>query len=376
MDGYRGITEYFKEVETTKDHNGYFCSVGEALTVVILGTLCGLRNVSQISQWSENERVRDFLAKHFCIHRIPCYYWLLCLLKLIKPRSLNQCLMKWAQSLVPDGMETMTIVFDGKTIRSTGKMDAYKSPLHIVSAYIAELGITLAGQKVDKKSNEIPAVRELLGMLEVTGCIIVADAMHCQRDTAACIREKKAEYLFCVKGNQSALKNSIEEYVQDADLRKSMDTFVTTEKNGGRIEVRRGFTTHDIAWLSAEEEWKDLSCMGAINREFTYKGQTSNEWQYYISSRKLTAEELLKHVRLEWSVESMHWLLDVHFGEDYCRIEEEDVQQVLNAVRKIALNCVKTYKLRSNSRLPLSKIMFGCLLDCRKLVPVLSTGEN
>ena len=118
------IKEYFSKIETTKEHNGYFCSVEEVLTVVILGTLCGLKNVSQISQWSEEESVRGLLAKHLGIERIPCYSWLLCLLKLIDMKSLNQCLMRWAQSLIPDGKQSMTISFDGKTIRSTGKMSA------------------------------------------------------------------------------------------------------------------------------------------------------------------------------------------------------------------------------------------------------------
>jgi predicted transposase YbfD/YdcC len=284
--------------------------------------------------------------------------------------------MRWAQSLLPAGMKAMTVSFDGKTIRSTGKMDKYDSPLHIVSAHLAELGITLAGRKVADKSNEIPAVRELIGMLEVEGCIIVADALHCQKETAALIGEKKADYLLSVKDNQPALKKDIEEYVQEDNLRKSMNTFTACEKNGGRVERRTGFVTHDIEWLYGKGEWKNLSCIGAIHRQFTYKGQTTDEWQYYISSRELTAEALLKHARLEWSVESMHWLLDVHFGEDFCRIEDETVQQVLNAVRKIALNCVKTHKLKSNSKLPLSRIMFGCLLDCEKLIPVLLSAEN
>ena len=376
MDKTIRITEYFEDVETVKEHNGYFCSVGEALTIVILGSLCGLKNVCQISQWAASERVMSFLAERFRIQRIPCYYWLLCLLKLIEPKSLNQCLTRWVQSLLPAGMKAMTISFDGKTIRSTAKMDKYDSPLHIVSAHLAELGITLAGQKTEGKSNEIPAVRELLGILEVEGCIIVADAMHCQKETVALIREKGADYLLNVKDNQPALKNNVEEYVQDDELRKSMETFRTCEKNGGRIEVRTGFVTHDIAWLSGKDEWKNLWCIGAIHREFTYKDQTTDEWHYYISSRELTAESLLKHARLEWSVESMHWLLDVHFGEDYCRVEDENVQQVLNAVRKIALNCVKTHKLKTNSKLPLSRIMLGCLLDCEKLIPVLLSGEN
>jgi len=375
MDENSNIANHFAEIETSREHKGYFHSVGEALTIVVLGTLCGLKNACQISQWASSERVRGLLAESFGIEKVPCYYWLLCLLKLVEPRSLNRCLARWTQSLLPDGTEGMTISFDGKTIRSTGKMDRYESPMHIVSAHIADAGLTLAGLRVDGKSNEIPAVRELISLLEVEGCVIVADAMHCQKETAELIVGKKADYLLNAKDNQPTLKKDIGEYVGDDVLRNAMDAFRTFEKNGGRLETRTGFVTHEVGWL-AGAGWKNLSCVGAIRRQFEYKGQTSDEWHYYISSRKLTAEELLRHARLEWSIESMHWLLDAHFGEDFCRVEDENAQQVLNVARKIALNCVKTHKQKTGSKLPLSRIMFGCLLDCRKLVHVLMSAEN
>ncbi len=68
------IKEYFAELKTTKEHNGYFCSVMEALTIVILGSICGLRNINQIHQWASSQRVRDFLSEHFDIKKVPCYY--------------------------------------------------------------------------------------------------------------------------------------------------------------------------------------------------------------------------------------------------------------------------------------------------------------
>ena len=376
MDKTYKVTECFARVETTKEHNGYFCSVGEALTVVILGSLCGLRNARQIHQWASSSKVGEFLTKHFRIEIVPCYYWLLCLLKIIEPKSLNQCFMNWVQSLLPDGAKEMTISFDGKAIRSTGKMEKYKSAMHIVSAHIAELGITLAQKTVDDKSNEIPAVRELVGLLEIEGCMIVADALHCQKETAAAIIGKEADYLLSVKDNQEALKEDIEDYIQDDDLRQTMDTASTCEKNSGRIEERRAFATQDIDWLSSKSEWAGLASIGAINTQFTTKKGTSNEWHYFISSRKLTAEELLKYSRLEWSVESMHWLLDVHFSEDFCRVEDKNVQQIMNMTRKVALNSVKTYKKNSNIKRPISNIMFDCLLDCDFLMTILMGVEN
>jgi len=91
------------------------------------------------------------------------------------------------------------------------------------------------------------------------------------------------------------------------------------------------------------------------------------EWHYYISSRKLTAKELLHHARAQWLVESMHWLLDVHFGEDFCPVEDRNVQQNLNILRKIVITCIKLLKGKNESKRPVSKIIFDCLLDSQNI---------
>jgi len=369
------FTEYFSELETSKEYNGYFCSVSEAVTIVVLGSFCGLRNVSQIHQWASHPRVSEFLCKEFGIENIPCYYWLLCLLKLIEPKSLNRCFIRWVETILPEeGVKNLTVSLDGKTICSTGKMDRYEVPLHIVSAQIAQLGITFGQQTVDGKSNEIPAVRELLNLLILKGCMVVADAMHCQKETAKIVLERHADYLFSVKDNQPTLKEDIADYVADETLRCAMDSSETLEQNSGRIERRRAFATSEVSWLEDRENWPGLACIGAINTQFTTKKGTSNEWHYYISSRSLTAEELLRHARAEWTVETMHWLLDVHFGEDFCRVEDENIQQNLNILRKIVINCIKLFKLNTEIKRPISKIMLDCMLDQNVILNVL--GQN
>ena len=292
-----------------------------------------------------------------------------------KAKSLNNCFIRWAKSFIPEDRKGLTISFDGKSIRSTGKMDKYDSPLHIVSAHLADLGITYGQCAVKDKSNEIPAVRDLLALLDVKGCMIVADALHCQKETARIIVEGKADYLLSLKNNQQALKEEIEDFVQDEGLRKGMDTATACEKQSGRIERRVAYTTCDVDWIFGKEEWENLACIGAVHTQFATKKGESSEWHYYISSRMLTAKELLRHARLEWSIESMHWLLDVHFGEDFCRIEDINVQQNLNVVRKIALNSIKAYKKKSGLKRPLSKIMFDCLLDCKNMLPILSFSK-
>jgi len=165
-----------------------------------------------------------------------------------------------------------------------------------------------------------------------------------------------------VKDNQPTLKEDIADYVADETLRCAMDSSETLEQNSGRIEWRRAFATSEVSWLEDRENWPGLACIGAINTQFTTKKGTSNQWHYYISSRSLTADELLRHARAEWSVETMHWLLDVHFGEDFCRVEDENIQQNLNILRKIVINCIKLFK--QNTSGPFLKLyLTACLIN-------------
>ena len=357
------LTDFFEEVETTEEYNGDFCSIAEAISIVVLGSLCGLKNVSQIHQWAASEHIREFLKEKFGINHIPCYYWLLVLLKMVKVDTLNQCLMKWAAQFMPTDRSQTTISLDGKTIRSTTKMKNMDTPLHIISAQICELGITLASESVAEKSNEIPAVQDLVAKMDIEGCLVVADALNCQQKTAKTIIAGKGDYLLDAKGNQPNLESEIKEYVQDESLRKTMDFARKTEKNRDRIETRTAYTTSDIAWLNGKEKWQKLSCIGAIKTEFEKDGRKSEEWHYYISSRKLTAVELLRHARMEWAVETMHWLLDVHYQEDYCRIQNRTIQQNLNLLRKFSLSLMKQYKARTSSKRAMSKLMLDCLLE-------------
>jgi predicted transposase YbfD/YdcC len=299
---------YFNKVETTEEHQGYIHSVGRALTIVILGSLCKLEDLAEIHQWAKDEKTDKFLSAHFGIYTIPTYPWLLRLLGIIRPESLNKLFIEWTKTLVPKFLNGLTISFDGKTICSTGKMQEYERPLHILSAYLVEQGLTLGQQTVAKKSNKIPAMRELIKLIDIRGCMVVADALHCQAETAKEIVDAGGDYLLNVKGNQETLELDIKDYVTDDALRQKMDSAHTIEKNGGRIEYRQAFVTDDVLWMGERiQGWKGLVSIGAINRRFTMGEKTTDEWHFYISSRKLTAENLLKYARNEWGVEAMHW---------------------------------------------------------------------
>jgi predicted transposase YbfD/YdcC len=367
------LLEHFEDVETTEAHDGYLYSVGMAITIVIVGGFCGFQNVKQICQWASHKKTQKILKKKFGVGAVPCYYWLLHLLKILDPKSLSECFTNWVMSLLPENLKGYTLSFDGKTIRATDGMESYENPLHIVSAQIAELGLTFGQEAVESKSNEIPAVQRLIKILNIKGFMVVADALNCQKDTAAAIIKKEADYLLSVKDNHPTMKQEIEEYVQDESLRVKMDTMTTSEKSRDRIEKRTAYTTSDIDWFADKDEWAKLACFGAIHTRFTTKKGTSNEWHYYISSKNLTAAELLRHARAEWSVETMHWLLDVRFGEDYCRIQNENIQKNLNIIRKIVINAMRVYKTATNSQRPFTNLMLDCLIDPSFIFQILNS---
>ena len=369
------IMDCFDDVEVEENHDGYFYKVSEVIKIIILGCLCGLKNVRQIHQWAVSDKVSEFLKEKFAIERIPCYYWMLCLLKIVKPESLNDCFKRWVSGFMPayepeaehQERSNLTVSVDGKSVRSTGKMKKYKgNALHIVSAQLAELGLTFAQQTVDSKSNEIPAAQALLKELDIRGCLVTADAMNCQTETAKIILEGKGDYLLCAKDNHEQTRKAVEDCIKDEKNKDKVTQAESHESSHGRDERRTAYVI-PFAGLKREklcnEEWPKLACIGAIHREFETAAKKTDEWHYYISSRELTAEELLRTARMEWTVETMHWLLDVRFDEDKCRVEDTNIQRNLNMLRKLSLNLIRLFKERTQSKKAFSHIMLDCLLD-------------
>jgi len=232
-----------------------------------------------------------------------------------------------------------------------------------------ENGITIGQLAVDEKKNEIPAVQELVRLLNIEGATVVADALNCQKKTAKEILNVGADYVFSVKKNHKNLHEDIAEMIEfkQSDKAESrvapLETITKTEKSHGRIEKRTALVTHEVEWLENRDKWAGLQTIGAI--------KIPSETRYYISSRKLTAAELLKLTRQEWAVEAMHWQLDVIFDEDNSTFHEKNTQITINILRKTVLNLVKTYRDNFLPKLNMVNVMRKCLLDTDFLLDVI-----
>ena len=353
-----------EEVESESEHKGYWYRIRDVLTILICGMLCSLQTIDDIHEWSKSRPTRKLLGKRFKIEKIPCRAQFYNILGYVKPEKFNESFIKWVQTVLCADKKGKTVAIDGKSICSTDKLTSDGNLLHIASAVASEHGLVIGSRECDTTTGgEIKAFRELVEMLDVKGAVVVADALHCTTKSAKAVVAAEADYLFAVKDNTPRLKADIELLVREETLEK----FSKTEKNGGRIERRTAYACRDIDWLDGREDWKNLQCIGAIHTEFEKNGKRSSEWHYYISSAPLTAESLLSHARLEWGVEAMHWLLDVHFNEDKTRVWDMNVQKTLNIMRKIALNLAKDFKSKTESKIPISGILKRNLFDIRNL---------
>ena len=275
---------------------------------------------------------------------------------LLDAERFEACFIGWMQQLCP-ALQGQLIAIDGKSVR--GSHDGALGAIHLVSAWHSDAGVVLGQVKTAAKSNEITAIPDLLDALDVQGTTITIDAMGCQRAIVEKIIGKGADYILAVKDNQPTLAQAVEalfEGVDDGVRAGRLHQDTTLDKGHGRLETRRCVVAHDVSALAeAGQQWTSLrsavmieSIREAVNGK--KKGERSTEWRYYISSLRLDASEFNAKVRAHWGIEnSCHWVLDMAFSEDDCRIRRGDGAQNFAILRRIALNLVKQEKSDKSS---------------------------
>jgi predicted transposase YbfD/YdcC len=217
----------------------------------------------------------------------------------------------------------------------------------MVSAWSSRNQMVLGQVKTEEKSNEITAIPRLLELLQVSGCLVTIDAMGCQKDIAAKIVASNADYMLGVKDNQSKLAAAIvtEFDTALADPHFAASGCETRDREHGRIEVRRCWTLNANAECGEPfDQWPGLASIVRVESERTVGGKTSRETRHYISSRTdFHADDALAASRAHWSIENqLHWVLDVAFREDDCRVRAKNAGENFAVVRHFAVNMLKS----------------------------------
>src|SRR4051812_24646180 len=172
----------------------------DILVIALCGTIAGCQSAVEIAAYGRSKRewLKTFLQLP---NGIPSHDTFSRVLQLLDARKFHDCFVAWVRALhaLTRGQ---VVPIDGKALRRSFDSANDLPALHLVSAWAAENRLVLGEIPVDDKSNEITAVPKLLEILELTGAIVTLDAMGCQKEIAAKVRERGPDYVLAVKDNQ------------------------------------------------------------------------------------------------------------------------------------------------------------------------------
>ena len=361
------LLKWMEYIEDVRQEKKVRHLLKDILVIVLFATLAYADDWVEMALFAEHHQ--EYLRKYIELKNgPPSHDTIRRVMGMVSPESLQRLYVKWQELLERNEGEALKkiICIDGKTMRGSVGKDGHAS--HVVSAWSKEDGFCLGQKSVEEKSNEITAIPELLDKVQIKGQIVTIDAMGTQKEIAKKIRNKRADYVLAVKGNQKILHEEIKEYFATDELKeeikKSGGYKKQKEKAHGQIETREYYQTEDIRWLSVKKEWSGLKSIVMEEKTIEKAGKKRKEMRYYISSMEKDIETVSRAVRGHWNIESMHWHLDVTFREDANHTTDKMAARNHNIMRKWCLSILKIIELSLRpKKLSMRKKRFVISLD-------------
>ena len=352
------LMEYFTDIEDPRrETKNKKYPLIEVIVIAFLAVMCGADGWESIERYGVMRK--KWLGKFLVLEKgIPKHDVYRRVLSALRSELLEGCFMNWVRDIKQD-IRREVIAIDGKTVRGMATRSRFKAgmdvpSIHLVSAWATENELVFAQVQTDEKSNEITAIPILLEQIAITGCIITIDAMGCQHEIANKIVEKQADYLFSLKGNQETLHEEVQEYWDMLDFNKPATqakyirfrTISTYDEKHGRKETRDYAVSDDVKWLRKQfPKWKSINSIGMVESSRDTGTEVKTERRYFVSSLEAD-EKLFAHaVRSHWGIENqLHYMLDVVYREDACRVRKDFSPRTLALIRKIALTIARSDK--------------------------------
>ena len=327
------------------------------LVISLMAVLAGADGPTAIRQWAESKA--DLLLRTLPLpHGLPSKDVFRRVLMAVQPEAFQACFVNWLNALRSNaggrqsgGGETETfdrevMAIDGKTLRGSYDRSNGLGPLHLVSVWLTNAGLTLGQVATEEKSNEITAIPEVLRLVDINGAIITIDAMGTQTAIARQIVDGGGDYVLALKGNQGGLHAAVIDYVNehlsDDFARLKVRRHVETEHKHGRWERRTYFQFPVPPDLKERTRWKGLRTIGLVLYESACGDKETSDVRYYINSLPLGVKQFARAVRQHWGIENTcHWSLDMTYREDAQRTRHRHLAENLAWLRRFTLSLIK-----------------------------------
>jgi predicted transposase YbfD/YdcC len=314
----------------------------EVLFIALCACICGAQTCCEMAAFGRAKE--DFLRRMLRLaHGIPSHDTFSRVFRLIDPGALAQTLGRFAGAF---GQAARGVVcVDGKSLRRGYEAGRAHMPPMMVSVWAQETRMTLS-QAVAQGGDEAKAAIEALQLLNLKGCTVTADALHCHAGTAKAVIALGGDYVLALKANQPGLLAQAEA----AFMKPQRGTALaeTAEEAHGRSETRSACVA-PLVQKGARKPFPKLAAAARIDRQRSIDGKTVTTRHYYLMSKRMPAAMALAAVRKHWDIENgLHWRLDMVFDEDRARNRKDNGPANLAVLRRITMNFLKAHPAKSS----------------------------
>ena len=307
------------------------------LFIALLATLCGATTCCDIALFG---RAKEALLRTILVleHGIPSHDTFSRVFRILDPDSFERVFRRFTKAFATTTKIKGVVALDGKALRRAYERGQSHMPPVMVTAWSAMTRMALANV-LAPGNNEAAGALQLIELLQLKGCVVTADALHCHRGMAKAVVERGGDYVLAVKNNQPGLLRDAKAAISAAERKKTKQA--TTKDTGhGRKETR----TAIVAPVRDMSEKHNFPGLKAVARITSKRGRDKTVQRYFLLTQCYTPAELLRIVREHWGIENvLHWTLDVVLDEDQTRSRKDHAPANLAVLRRLALNIARAH---------------------------------
>jgi predicted transposase YbfD/YdcC len=312
----------------------------DLLFIAVLATLCGATSCSDMALFA---RTKAYLLEPVLTlkHGMPSHDTFSRVFRMLDPQAFERSFQRFMTAFAkaakikrPKGV----VAVDGKALRRGYERGKSHMPPVMVTLWAAQTRMALANTLAPGNNEALGAV-QLIELIQLEGCVVTADALHCHRTMAKAIVERGGDYVLAVKDNQPALLADAKAAIAAAK-RKGAKKVATAELSHGRAE-KRSAVVAVVEDMSQKHHFPGLKAVACITSK---RGKDDTVARYYLMSQPYSRTQTLSIVRQHWGIENcLHWPLDVVLDEDLARNRKDNGPANLAILKRLALNVARAH---------------------------------